>query len=43
MTRGTEVGERERESQRMFWERWGDFFEARDVHDAPTAGCGSST
>jgi GT2 family glycosyltransferase len=30
-TRGTEVGERERASQRIFWERWGDFFDARDV------------
>jgi GT2 family glycosyltransferase/glycosyltransferase involved in cell wall biosynthesis len=33
-TRGTEVGERERESQRVFWERWGEFFDARDVHAA---------
>ena len=24
VTRGTEVGERERASQRLFWERWGD-------------------
>ena len=31
ITRGTEVGERERRSQRVFWERWGDFFDARDV------------
>ncbi|MFZ2113263.1 MAG: glycosyltransferase [Solirubrobacteraceae bacterium] len=31
-TRGTDVGERERESQRVFWERWGEFFDARDVH-----------
>ena len=31
VTRGTEVGERERESQRLFWERWGEFFDARDV------------
>ena len=30
-TRGTEVGERERTSQRVFWQRWGDFFDARDV------------
>ncbi|HXP98989.1 MAG TPA: glycosyltransferase [Solirubrobacteraceae bacterium] len=30
-TRGTDVGERERESQRVFWERWGEFFDARDV------------
>jgi GT2 family glycosyltransferase len=33
-TRGTEVGERERTSQRVFWERWGEFFDARDVHTA---------
>jgi GT2 family glycosyltransferase/glycosyltransferase involved in cell wall biosynthesis len=32
VTRGTDVGERERESQRFFWERWGAFFDARDVH-----------
>jgi GT2 family glycosyltransferase len=31
VTRGTEVGERERESQRRFWERWGEFFDAREV------------
>ncbi len=31
VTRGTEVGERERESQRFFWERWGEFFDAREV------------
>jgi GT2 family glycosyltransferase/glycosyltransferase involved in cell wall biosynthesis len=31
VTRGTDVGERERESQRVFWERWGEFFDARDV------------
>ena len=31
VTRGTEVGERERESQRLFWERWSDFFDARSV------------
>jgi GT2 family glycosyltransferase len=34
MTRGTDVGERERISQRVFWERWGDFFDARRVHTA---------
>jgi GT2 family glycosyltransferase len=32
VTRGTDVGERERESQRVFWERWGEFFDARRVH-----------
>jgi GT2 family glycosyltransferase/glycosyltransferase involved in cell wall biosynthesis len=31
VTRGTEVGERERASQRLFWERWGEFFDARSV------------
>ena len=31
LTRGTEVGERERDSQRLFWERWSDFFDARSV------------
>jgi len=32
VTRGTDVGERERISQRVFWERWGSFFDAREVH-----------
>jgi len=32
VTRGTEVGERERASQRLFWERWGEFFDAREVY-----------
>ena len=31
VTRGTDVGEPERESQRLFWKRWGRFFDARDV------------
>ncbi len=30
-TRGTELGERERSSQALFWERWSDFFDARPV------------
>jgi GT2 family glycosyltransferase/glycosyltransferase involved in cell wall biosynthesis len=30
-TRGTDQGERELESQRLFWERWGDWFDRRDV------------
>lgn len=30
-SRGTAVGERERTSQRRFWARWGDFFDARPV------------
>jgi GT2 family glycosyltransferase len=34
VTRGLEVGERERASQRTFWERWGEFFDARDVRSA---------
>jgi GT2 family glycosyltransferase/glycosyltransferase involved in cell wall biosynthesis len=36
-TRGTDVGERERASQRRFWDRWGDFFDARAVR-APDGG-----
>ena len=31
VTRGTDVGERERESQRLFWERWSSFFDPRSV------------
>jgi GT2 family glycosyltransferase/glycosyltransferase involved in cell wall biosynthesis len=31
VTRGTDVGERERASQELFWERWGEFFDAREV------------
>jgi GT2 family glycosyltransferase/glycosyltransferase involved in cell wall biosynthesis len=31
VTRGTDVGERELASQRLFWERWGEFFDARRV------------
>ncbi len=34
VTRGTDVGARERASQRLFWELWGDFFDARDVRTA---------
>jgi GT2 family glycosyltransferase/glycosyltransferase involved in cell wall biosynthesis len=34
VTRGTEVNERERASQRLFWERWGDFFDGRNVRNA---------
>ncbi len=30
-TRGSEVGERERASQRHFWARWGTFFDERPV------------
>ncbi|MDQ6914830.1 MAG: glycosyltransferase [Actinomycetota bacterium] len=31
VTRGTEVGEREAESQRRFWAKWGDWFDRREV------------
>ncbi len=31
VTRGTAVAERERVSQRRFWGKWGDFFDAREV------------
>ncbi len=31
VTRGTELGERERASQRAFWERWSELFDARSV------------
>jgi len=31
LTRGTTQGERELESQRLFWERWSDFFDDREV------------
>jgi glycosyltransferase involved in cell wall biosynthesis len=34
VTRGTDVGERERTSQRLFWERWAEFFDSRDVRTA---------
>jgi GT2 family glycosyltransferase/glycosyltransferase involved in cell wall biosynthesis len=34
ITRGMDVGERERASQRLFWDRWGEFFDARDVRTA---------
>jgi GT2 family glycosyltransferase/glycosyltransferase involved in cell wall biosynthesis len=34
VTRGTDVGERERQSQQLFWELWGNFFDARDVRTA---------
>jgi GT2 family glycosyltransferase/glycosyltransferase involved in cell wall biosynthesis len=38
VTRGTELGERERASQELFWERWSDFFDARSVSAEPPAG-----
>jgi GT2 family glycosyltransferase len=36
VTRGMELGERERASQKLFWDRWSDFFDARNVR--ATAG-----
>lgn len=33
VSRGTEQGERERESLRYFWEKWGDWFDNRNVRD----------
>jgi GT2 family glycosyltransferase len=41
VTRGTDVGERERESQRLFWERWGEFFDERSVAAEGEAGIAS--
>jgi GT2 family glycosyltransferase/glycosyltransferase involved in cell wall biosynthesis len=38
VTRGTELGERERASQQIFWERWSDFFDARSVLVDPHEG-----
>lgn len=32
-TRGTDQGERELRSQRIFWERWGEFFDRREVRE----------
>jgi GT2 family glycosyltransferase/glycosyltransferase involved in cell wall biosynthesis len=40
VTRGTEVGERERASQRLFWERWSGFFDARSVLAGDPTGDG---
>ncbi len=40
VTRGTDMGERERSSQQLFWERWSDFFDERSVAAAPRAGGG---
>ena len=34
LIRGTEMGEPERRSQRVFWDRWTDFFAARPVRNA---------
>jgi GT2 family glycosyltransferase/glycosyltransferase involved in cell wall biosynthesis len=50
VTRGSDQGERELDSQRLFWERWSDFFDARTVSVATgedgsdgTAGMGVAT
>ena len=37
ITRGTTVGARERKSQRVFWRRWGEFFDARNVRTSEGA------
>jgi GT2 family glycosyltransferase/glycosyltransferase involved in cell wall biosynthesis len=37
VTRGTDVGERERDSQRAFWERWSQLFDERSVAAADPA------
>jgi glycosyltransferase involved in cell wall biosynthesis len=37
VTRGSEVGDRERASQRRFWEQWGEFFDARNVRNSSGA------
>ena len=42
VTRGTDLGERERESQRLFWERWSGFFDERSVMASPRAGSGGA-
>ncbi len=34
LTRGTELGEREKSSQEIFWEQWSDFFDRREVRTA---------
>jgi len=38
VTRGSELGERERDSQRLFWERWSSFFDERDTWLAQAPG-----
>jgi GT2 family glycosyltransferase/glycosyltransferase involved in cell wall biosynthesis len=40
VTRGTAVGEREQDSQDVFWERWSDFFDARSVWAPAHASAG---
>ena len=43
VTRGTEVGERERASQRVFWERWGDILRRPRRAHPQRGACASST
>jgi GT2 family glycosyltransferase len=38
VTRGTELGERERASQRLFWERWSELLDARSVSAGAESG-----
>jgi GT2 family glycosyltransferase/glycosyltransferase involved in cell wall biosynthesis len=40
LTRGTTQGERELESQRLFWERWSEFFDDRSVYAEDGDGVG---
>ncbi len=40
LTRGSTQGERELESQRLFWERWSEFFDDRSVYAEDRAGAG---
>ncbi len=40
LTRGTDQGERELASQRLFWERWSEFFDDRSVYADDEAGAG---
>jgi GT2 family glycosyltransferase/glycosyltransferase involved in cell wall biosynthesis len=42
VTRGTDVGERELASQRLFWKRWSEFFDARPVRAEDGAGTGAA-
>lgn len=39
VTRGSEVGQRERTSQQMFWRKWGEFFDARTVRSGDGSLC----
>jgi GT2 family glycosyltransferase/glycosyltransferase involved in cell wall biosynthesis len=41
LTRGSTQGERELTSQRLFWERWSEFFDDRSVYAGDGDGAGS--